>query len=175
MAEEKKSLTHTDAGIAVAAVYNENDLPQLDAIGSPGSYPYTRGNFPTGYRHRLWTFRQYSGFGTAEESNQRYQYLLSAGGTGLSVALDLPTQCGYDSDDPEVEGEVGRVGVALDTLRDAEILFDQIPLDKISTSFTINGTAAIILAFYVAVADRKGIAREKLRKPSSLTATPGDL
>lgn len=163
MAEEKNSLTHTDAGIAVATVYNENDLPQLDAIGSPGSYPYTRGNFPTGYRHRLWTFRQYSGFGTAEESNQRYQYLLSAGGTGLSVALDLPTQCGYDSDDPEVEGEVGRVGVALDTLRDAEILFDQIPLDKISTSFTINGTAAIILAFYVAVADRKGIAREKLR------------
>ena len=105
---------------------------------------------------RLWTFRQYSGFGTAEESNRRYRYLLDQGGTGLSVALDLPTQCGYDSDDPEYGEEVGRVGVAVDTLADAEILFDGIPLDKISTSFTINGTAAILLAFYVAAAEKTG-------------------
>ena len=117
---------------------------------------------PTGYRGRLWTFRQYSGFGTAEESNQRYRYLLGQGGTGLSVALDLPTQCGYDSDDPEYGEEVGRVGVAVDTLADAEILFDGIPLDKISTSFTINGTAAILLAFYVAAAEKAGVPRAKL-------------
>lgn len=128
----------------------------------PGSYPFTRGNFPTGYRGRLWTFRQYSGFGTAEESNRRYRYLLEQGGTGLSVALDLPTQCGYDSDDPEVSEEVGRVGVAVDTLADAEVLFDEIPLDKISTSFTINGTAAILLALYVAAAEKKGVPRAKL-------------
>ena len=124
------------------------DLPPADAIPPPGEFPFTRGNFPDGYRGRLWTIRQYSGFGTAEESNERYRYLLDQGGTGLSVALDLPTQCGYDSDHPDVEEEVGRVGVALDTLADAEILFDQIPLDAISTSFTINGTAAILLAFY---------------------------
>ncbi len=111
----------------------------------------------------MWTIRQYSGFGTAEESNERYRYLLGQGGTGLSVALDLPTQCGYDSDHPDVEEEVGRVGVALDTLADAEILFDQIPLDAISTSFTINGTAAILLAFYVAVGEKQGVDRAKLR------------
>src|SRR4051794_22611046 len=111
----------------------------------------------------MWTFRQYSGFGTAEESNERYRYLLAQGGTGLSVALDLPTQCGYDSDDPEYGEEVGRVGVALDTLADAEILFDQIPLDTVSTSFTINGTAAILLAFYVAVGEKQGVARNQLR------------
>ena len=128
----------------------------------PGEYPFTRGNFASGYRGKLWTFRQYSGFGTAEESNRRYRYLLDQGGTGLSVALDLPTQCGYDSDDPEFGEEVGRVGVAVDTLADAEILFDGIPLDKISTSFTINGTAAILLAFYVAAAERKGVPRAKL-------------
>ena len=129
---------------------------------APGTYPFTRGNFASGYRGKLWTFRQYSGFGTAEESNRRYRYLLDQGGTGLSVALDLPTQCGFDSDDPEVSEEVGRVGVAVDTLADAEILFDGIPLDKISTSFTINGTAAILLAFYVAAAEKKGVPREKL-------------
>ena len=105
------------------------DLPPPEAIPPPGAFPFTRGNFPDGYRGRLWTIRQYSGFGTAEESNERYRYLLAQGGTGLSVALDLPTQCGYDSDHPDVEEEVGRVGVALDTLADAEILFDEIPLD----------------------------------------------
>src|SRR3984957_6322217 len=128
----------------------------------PGEHPFPRGNFASGYRAKTWTFRQYSGFGTAEESNQRYRYLLGQGGTGLSVALDLPTQCGYDSDDPEVTEEVGRVGVAIDTLRDAEILFDAIPLDQISTSFTINGTAAILLAFYVAAAEKRGIPRSRL-------------
>ncbi len=129
----------------------------------PGEFPFTRGNFPDGYRHRLWTFRQYSGFGSAEESNARYKYLLSQGGTGLSVAMDLPTQCGYDSDDEDVQGEVGRVGVAIDTLRDMEILFDGIDLGSVSTSFTINGTAAMILALYVAVGDLQGVPREKLR------------
>src|SRR5215470_7014491 len=128
----------------------------------PGQFPFTRGNFASGYRGRLWTFRQYSGFGTAEESNSRYRYLLGQGGTGLSVALDLPTQCGYDSDDPEVGEEVGRVGVAIDTLADAVVLFDGIPLDRISTSFTINGTAAILLAFYVAAAERAGVPRREL-------------
>jgi len=150
----------TSSGIPLKPVYGPDD--RREEPPAPGTYPFTRGNFESGYRGRLWTFRQYSGFGTAEESNRRYQYLLSQGGTGLSVALDLPTQCGYDSDDPEVGEEVGRVGVAVDTLADAEILFDSIPLDKISTSFTINGTAAILLAFYVAAAERSGVPRAKL-------------
>jgi methylmalonyl-CoA mutase N-terminal domain/subunit len=150
----------TSSGIPLEPVYGPADLREEPP--APGDYPFTRGNFAKGYRGRLWTFRQYSGFGTAEESNRRYRYLLDQGGTGLSVALDLPTQCGYDSDDAEVAEEVGRVGVAVDTLADAEILFDGIPLDKISTSFTINGTAAILLAFYVAAAEKKGVPRAKL-------------
>ncbi|MCA2207822.1 methylmalonyl-CoA mutase family protein [Nocardia rosealba] len=150
----------TSSGIPLSPVYGPADLAAEPP--APGGFPFTRGNFATGYRGRLWTFRQYSGFGTAEESNRRYRYLLDQGGTGLSVALDLPTQCGYDSDDPEVTEEVGRVGVAVDTLADVEVLFDGIPLDKISTSFTINGTAAILLAFYVAAAEKKGVPREKL-------------
>jgi len=154
------NVAHTPSGIPVEPVYGR-DSQHADPPG-PGRYPFTRGNYAAGYRGRLWTFRQYSGFGTAEESNQRYRYLLEQGGTGLSVALDLPTQCGYDSDDPEVTDEVGRVGVAVDTLADAEILFDGIPLDKISTSFTINGTAAILLALYVAAAERGGVPRAKL-------------
>jgi methylmalonyl-CoA mutase N-terminal domain/subunit len=153
----------SEAGIPLRASYGPDDLPAPDAIPEPGTFPFTRGNFPEGYRGRLWTIRQYSGFGTPEESNERYRYLLAQGGTGLSVALDLPTQCGYDSDHPDVEEEVGRVGVALDTLADAEILFDGIPLDAISTSFTINGTAAILLAFYVAVGERQGVPRALLR------------
>ncbi|MEU5880560.1 methylmalonyl-CoA mutase family protein [Spirillospora sp. NPDC047279] len=158
----------TSSGIPLRPFYGPAEAGPADAgtTGAtppdPGVYPFTRGNFPTGHRGRLWTFRQYSGFGTAEESNRRYRYLLDQGGTGLSVALDLPTQCGYDSDDPEVVDEVGRVGVALDTLADAEVLFDGIPLDRISTSFTINGTAAILLAFYVAAAERRGVPRAKL-------------
>src|SRR5882672_3511071 len=153
----------SEAGIPLAVSYGPEDLPAPESIPPPGKFPFTRGNFPDGYRGRQWTIRQYSGFGTAEESNARYRYLLEQGGTGLSVAFDLPTQCGYDSDHPDVEEEVGRVGVALDTLADAEILFDQIPLDEISTSFTINGTAAIILAFYVAVGEKQGVDRAKLR------------
>src|SRR5882672_2828845 len=153
----------SEAGIPLAVSYGPEDLPAPESIPPPGKFPFTRGNFPDGYRGRQWTIRQYSGFGTAEESNARYKYLLGQGGTGLSVALDLPTQCGYDSDDPDVEEEVGRVGVALDTLADAEILFDQLPLDALSTSFTINGTAAILLAFYVAVGDKQGVDRAKLR------------
>jgi methylmalonyl-CoA mutase N-terminal domain/subunit len=150
----------TASGIPLKTVYGPADVRSEPP--APGTFPFTRGNFPTGYRGRLWTFRQYSGFGTAEESNQRYHYLLGQGGTGLSVAMDLPSQCGYDSDDPEVYDEVGRVGVAVDTLADFEILFEGIPLDKISTSFTINGTAAIMLAFYVAAAEKTGVPREKL-------------
>jgi methylmalonyl-CoA mutase N-terminal domain/subunit len=153
----------SESGIPLAASYGPADAPGRETMPPPGEYPFTRGNFPTGYQGRMWTFRQYSGFGTAEESNQRYRYLLEQGGTGLSVALDLPTQCGYDSDDPDVEEEVGRVGVAIDTLADFEILFDQIPLDQISTSMTINGTAAILLAFYVAAGEKQGVERSKLR------------
>ncbi|HEX4289002.1 MAG TPA: methylmalonyl-CoA mutase family protein [Trebonia sp.] len=155
----------TPSGIPVQAVYGPPAGDGDNAASKqtlPGEFPFTRGNYAAGYRGRLWTFRQYSGFGTPEESNARYHYLLSQGGTGLSVALDLPTQCGYDSDDPEVAEEVGRVGVAIDTLKDAEILFDAIPLEAISTSFTINGTAAILLAFYVAAAEKRGIPRSKL-------------
>ena len=154
----------SEAGIPLATELRARPTSRPpESIPPPGEFPFTRGNFPDGYRGRLWTIRQYSGFGTAEESNERYRYLLAQGGTGLSVALDLPTQCGYDSDHPDVEEEVGRVGVALDTLADAEILFDQIPLDQISTSFTINGTAAILLAFYVAVGEKQGVDRAKLR------------
>src|SRR6185436_7870320 len=162
MAEGPTSDVRSEAGIPLATSYGPGDLPPSVAPPDPGTFPFTRGNFASGYRGKLWTFRQYSGFGTAEESNRRYRYLLDQGGTGLSVALDLPTQCGYDSDDPEFGEEVGRVGVAVDTLADAEILFDGIPLDKISTSFTINGSAAILLAFYVAAAEKKGVPRGKL-------------
>jgi len=153
----------SEAGIPLKVSYGPDDLPDAASIPPPGEFPFTRGNFPDGYRGRVWTLRQYSGFGTPEESNERYRYLLAQGGTGLSVALDLPTQCGYDSDHPDVEEEVGRVGVAIDTLADVEILFDQIPLDAISTSWTINGTAAIILAFYVAAGEKQGVDRAKLR------------
>ncbi len=135
----------------------------LQNLGFPGEYPYTRGVQPTMYRGRLWTMRQYAGFGTAEESNQRYKYLLEQGQTGLSVAFDLPTQIGYDSDDAHSIGEVGKVGVAIDTLRDMEILFDGIPLDTVSTSMTINSTAAILLAFYIAAAEKQGVQRSQLR------------
>ncbi len=155
----------TDSGFDVLQCYDQTtqDPNLADRLGSPGEFPFTRGNFPGGYRDRLWTFRQYSGFGTPEWSNERYKLLLKEGGTGLSVAADLPTQIGYDSDDPQVEEEVGRVGVALDSLADAEILFRDIPLDRISTSWTVNGTAAIMLALYVAVGEKQGVPRAKLR------------
>jgi len=134
----------------------------LDRIGFPGEYPYTRGIQPTMYRGKLWTMRQYAGFGNAKESNKRYKYLLSQGTSGLSVAFDLPTQIGYDSDDLLASGEVGKVGVAIDTLADMEILFDQIPLDKISTSMTINASASVLLAMYISVAEKQGISKDKI-------------
>ena len=139
-----------------------DDMIDSGKIGVPGEYPYTRGIFNNGYRGRLWTFRQYSGFGTAEETNERYRFLLDRGSTGLSVALDLPTQCGYDPDDVIAAGEIGKVGVSLSNLAEAELLFDRIDLGKISTSFTINGTAAIIYAMYLAVADKKNTPRSVL-------------
>ncbi len=147
-----------------ADLYTPLDLGDyLRDVGFPGEPPFTRGLYPAMYRERRWTMRQYAGFGTAEESNQRFRYLLSAGQTGLSVAFDLPTQMGRDSDHPIARGEVGRVGVAIDSLEDMERLFDGIPLDRVSTSMTINATAAILLALYVALAERRGVAAEKLR------------
>jgi methylmalonyl-CoA mutase N-terminal domain/subunit len=133
-----------------------------EQLGFPGEYPYTRGVQPTMYRGRFWTMRQYAGFGTAKESNERYKYLLSAGQTGLSIAFDLPTQMGYDSDASMSLGEVGKVGVAIDSLADMEILFDGIPLDKVSTSMTINSTAAILLCMYIAVAEKQGVSADKI-------------
>ena len=149
----------------VKPLYTPNDFNEenyLSKLNFPGEYPYTRGIQPTMYRGKLWTMRQYAGFGTAHESNKRYRYLLSQGTSGLSVAFDLPTQIGYDSDDPIAYGEVGKVGVAIDTLADMEILFDKIPLDKISTSMTINASAAVLLAMYVAVAEKQGVPKNKI-------------
>lgn len=133
-----------------------------ESLGFPGEYPFTRGIQPTMYRGRYWTMRQYAGFGTAKESNNRYKYLLEQGQSGLSVAFDLPTQIGYDSDDEIAYGEVGKVGVAIDTLADMEILFDQIPLDRVSTSMTINAPASILLAMYIAVAENQGVSKDQI-------------
>jgi methylmalonyl-CoA mutase, N-terminal domain len=151
----------TASGIAIPELVTAAMLKTPDP-GKPGEFPFTRGVFPDGFRGRLWTFRQYSGFGTAEDSNQRYRFLLQQGQTGLSVALDLPTQIGLDPVDPMAKPEIGKVGVSLSNLAEAEILFKDIDLSKISTSFTINGTAAIIYAMYVAVADKFGVPRSKL-------------
>jgi methylmalonyl-CoA mutase N-terminal domain/subunit len=164
--KNKRHLTQrTESGLPVKEVYTQKDLPngQQEKVGLPGEYPYTRGVYKTMYRGRLWTMRQYAGLGTALESNKRYKFLLAQGQTGLSVALDLPTQTGYDSDDPRVEDEVGRVGVAIDTLADMELLFRDIPLDQISTNFTINSTAPIILAMYYALAEKLGIPSDQVR------------
>jgi methylmalonyl-CoA mutase N-terminal domain/subunit len=157
-AERKEHFT-TLSGLPIDRLYTQDDLPTSDpesTIGYPGEFPYTRGIYPTMYRGRLWTMRQYAGFGTAVESNQRYRYLLSKGQAGLSIAFDLPTQIGMDSDHPLALGEVGKVGVAIDSLEDMETLFDGIPLEKVSTSMTINATAAILLCLYVAVAKKQG-------------------
>src|SRR6202790_3626084 len=157
-AERKEHFT-TLAGLPIDRLYTQDDLSASDpesSIGYPGEFPYTRGIYPTMYRGRLWTMRQYAGFGTAVESNQRYRYLLSKGQAGLSVAFDLPAQIGLDSDHPLALGEVGKVGVAIDSLEDMETLFDGIPLEKVSTSMTINATAAILLCLYVAVAKKQG-------------------
>ncbi|MGB4569444.1 MAG: methylmalonyl-CoA mutase family protein [Tepidanaerobacteraceae bacterium] len=163
--QERKEKFFTGSNIEVDRVYTELDIQDFDYVndlGFPGEYPYTRGVQPTMYRGRLWTMRQYAGFGTAEESNKRYKYLLSQGQTGLSVAFDLPTQIGYDSDHPLSQGEVGKVGVAIDSLKDMEILFEGIPLDKVSTSMTINAPAAILLAMYIALAEKQGITPDGL-------------
>src|SRR6202158_3557538 len=163
-AERKEHFT-TLSGLPIDRLYTEDNLAGWnsdDALGYPGEYPFTRGISPTMYRGRLWTMRQYAGFGSAVESNQRYRYLLSKGQAGLSVAFDLPTQIGMDSDHPLALGEVGKVGVAIDSLEDMETLFDGIPLEKVSTSMTINATAAILLCLYVAVAKRQGAGLQKL-------------
>jgi methylmalonyl-CoA mutase N-terminal domain/subunit len=156
---ERKERFTTLSGLPIDRLYTQDDLPSWDSetsLGYPGEFPYTRGIYPTMYRGRFWTMRQYAGFGTAVESNQRYRYLLSKGQAGLSVAFDLPTQIGMDSDHPLALGEVGKVGVAIDSLEDMQTLFDGIPLEKVSTSMTINSTAAILLCLYVAVAKKQG-------------------
>jgi methylmalonyl-CoA mutase N-terminal domain/subunit len=162
---QRKPHFTTISGLPVEPLYTPSSLPSSDAespLGFPGEFPYTRGIYPTMYRGRLWTMRQYAGFGSAVESNQRYRYLLSKGQKGLSVAFDLPTQIGMDSDHPLALGEVGKVGVAIDSLEDMETLFDQIPLESVSTSMTINATAAILLCLYVAVAKKQGADLSKL-------------
>jgi len=162
---ERKKDFRTISTTEVDRLYTPVDLGESDHlrdIGFPGESPYTRGVQPTMYRGRLWTMRQYSGFGTAEDSNKRYKYLLDQGQTGLSVAFDLPTQMGYDSDNELSMGEVGKCGVAISSLKDMEVLFDGIPLDEVSTSMTINSTAMILLAMYIAVAEKQGIDQKDL-------------
>ncbi len=162
---ERQENFETPSGIVLDEVYTPGDIAGFDylrELGYPGEYPFTRGIQPSMYRGRIWTMRQYAGFASAEESNRRYRYLLKQGQTGLSVAFDLPTQIGYDSDHPVAQGEVGKCGVPIDTLEDVEILFREIPLDKVSTSMTINSTAPILLAMYIALAKKQGVAPEKL-------------
>jgi len=162
---EREQTFATTSGIEIQPLYSADDLAGVDvesALGYPGEYPYTRGIQPTMYRGRLWTMRQYAGYATAEESNQRYHYLLTQGTMGLSVAFDLPTQMGYDADDPMAEGEVGKVGVSISSLEDMRTLFQGIPLERITTSMTINATAAILLALYIAVAKEQGADIRKL-------------
>ena len=157
---ERKEKFTTGGGIPLERLYTPEDVQNVDYlqdVGFPGIYPYTRGVQPNMYRGRFWTMRQYAGFATAEASNERYRYLLNQGTTGLSVAFDLPTQIGYDSDHSMAQGEVGKVGVAIDSLADMEILFNQIPLDKVSTSMTINAPAAVLLAMYIAVGEKQGV------------------
>ncbi len=164
-AGERPSRFVTTSGIEIKRLYEPADLAEFDywrELGEPGRFPFTRGVYPTMYRGRLWTMRQYAGFGTAEESNRRYRYLFERGQTGLSIAFDLPTQMGRDSDHPMARGEVGRVGVAISSLPDMEVLLDSLPLDKISTSMTINATAPILLALYLVVAERRGVPWNKL-------------
>jgi methylmalonyl-CoA mutase N-terminal domain/subunit len=165
MPERKPEFVNT-SGIPINRVYTPLDMTDFDYVkqlGMPGAYPYTRAVQPTAYRGRFWTMRQYAGFATAEETNERYHFLLKSGQTGLSVAFDLPTQIGYDSDHPLAQGEVGKVGVAIDSLWDIERLFAGIPLDQVSTSMTINSPCAVILAMYLAVAEKQGVPFNKLR------------
>lgn len=163
---ERKAEFVNTSGIPVKRLYTPldgADANYLSEVGLPGEYPFTRGVQPTMFRGRYWTMRQYAGFATAEESNRRYRFLLDQGQTGLSVAFDLPTQIGYDSDNEMAIGEVGKVGVAIDSLEDVETLFNKIPLDKVSTSMTINAPAAVLLAMYIAVAEKQGVSADKLR------------
>jgi len=162
---ERKESFESTSGIELKRVFTPLDVDGIDYladIGFPSRYPFTRGVQPTMYRGRFWTMRQYAGFGTAEDTNKRYKYLLEQGQTGLSVAFDLPTQIGYDSDQPLSLGEVGKCGVAIDSLADMETLFDGIPLDKVSTSMTINSTASVLLAMYIGVAEKQGVTLDKL-------------
>ena len=160
---ERDALFSTLSGEPVAPLYTEADLPGPERIGLPGEFPFTRGVYPSMYRGRLWTMRQFAGFGTAEETNERFRYLRDHGQTGLSTAFDMPSLMGHDSDHPRSEGEVGREGVAVDTLDDMELLFRGIPLGEVSTSMTINAPAAVMLAFYVVAAERQGVGAERLR------------
>ncbi len=163
---ERQPEFKTDSEISIKTVYSPSDIADFnfeEKLGFPGSFPYTRGVQPNMYRGRLWTMRQYAGFGSAEETNKRFRYLLEQGQTGLSTAFDLPTQIGYDSDHQLSKGEVGKVGVAIDSLLDMETLLDQIPLDKVSTSMTINAPAAILLAMYIAVAEKQGVTPDQIR------------
>src|SRR5690348_17949242 len=163
--EREGELFSTISGVENEPLYSPENV-ELDYerdLGWPGAYPFTRGVYPSMYRGRLWTMRQFAGFGTAEETNERFRYLLEHGQTGLSTAFDMPTLMGYDSDHPRSLGEVGREGVAVDSLADAETLFDGIPLGEVSTSMTINGPAAMLLAFYVCVAEQQGVERAELR------------
>ncbi len=162
---ERQIAFKTTSGVEIQDLYTPADVALLDEdrdLGRPGEYPYTRGVQPTMYRGRLWTMRQYAGFSTAEDTNRRFRYLLEQGQTGLSVAFDLPTQMGYDCDAPEAEGEVGRVGVPVSSLADMEVLLDGLPLGTVSTSMTINASAAVLLAMYVAAAEKQGVARDKV-------------
>jgi methylmalonyl-CoA mutase, N-terminal domain len=164
--DELPDVRRTDSGIEIAPVYRPRDLDGWDPaeqLGEPGELPYTRGIYPDMYRGRLWTMRQYAGFGTAEATNERFRFLLSAGQTGLSCAFDLPTQMGYDSDHPRAEGEVGKVGVAIDSLADMRLLLKDIPLDTVTTSMTINATAAILLLLYQLVAEEQGVNPESIK------------
>jgi methylmalonyl-CoA mutase N-terminal domain/subunit len=164
-AQERKEQFVTSSDIELKRVYKPEDVPQdfAQEIGEPGQYPFTRGVQPTMYRGRFWTMRQYAGYATAEESNARYRYLLEQGQTGLSVAFDLPTQIGYDADDPMALGEVGKVGVSISSIHDMARLFENIPLDKVSTSMTINAPATVLLAMYIAVGKRQGVSSDQLR------------
>ncbi len=164
--KERQAEFRTPSGIVLERLYKPGNIENLDYerdLGYPGEYPFTRGVQPTMYRGRFWTMRQYAGFGTAEETNERFKYLLEQGQTGLSVAFDLPTQMGYDSDHPISRGEVGRVGVAIDSLEDMEILFEGIPLGEVSTSMTINATASMLLAMYMVAAEKQGVGPDKIQ------------
>src|SRR5687767_4040625 len=160
--DERNALFTTSWGQPLKPVYRAGDVPPGADAAAPGEYPYVRGVHPSMYRARLWTMRQYAGFGSAAETNKRYRFLLEQGQTGLSVAFDLPTQMGHDPDAPIAQGEVGKVGVSIAALDDMADLFEGIPLDRVSTSMTINATASILLALYVAVGRRQGVAAERL-------------